>query len=169
MMSTQCKAHASPGMSSNSCNVLAVTYRNDHEATLARNAALEAKVAELEAERDARTRPASRPRADPGGEVGHVMTIVFGGIALLALPIIVPIARGTWRPEGAPIAGLAILSLAGPALAATLSRLLRPNVPIWETLESGERLPVERSPKARRLHATIAGAVYAAGAALAIL
>lgn len=167
-----CKAHAPHGANSKSCNVIAVSYRDDHEATLARNAALEAKVAALEADRDARNLPVAatpRPRAEPGGEVGHAMTIVFGGIALLALPIIAPIARGTWRPEGAPIAGLAILSLAGPALAATLSRLLRPNVPIWERLESGERLPIERSPNARRLHAAIAGAVYAAGALLAIL
>lgn len=124
--------HTPHAVSRKSCNVIAVTYRDDHEATLARNAALEAKVAELEAERDARDRPppATTKPAEPGGEVGHALTIVFGGMVLLALPAIPSIVRATWRPDAAPIAGLAILSLAGPALAATLSRLLRPNVPI---------------------------------------
>lgn len=146
-----------------------MTYRDDHEATLARNAALEAKVAELEAARDARNRPppATSKVAEPGGEVSHAMTIVFGGMLLLAIPIIPGIARTTWTPTGTALAGVAILTLAAPALASALSRLLRPAVPIWEEHESGERYAVERSTGVRRTHVGMAAVVYAVGATLA--
>lgn len=106
------------------------------------------------------------------GVVAHVMWTVFGGMALIALPFVPPIANRTFDLGAAMVAALSILTLAGPAVASTVFRVLRPDAVIWEELASstnGEKFRVERSMQRRRLYAGIAIAIYAVGVVLAQL
>lgn len=86
---------------------------------------------------------------------------------LIALPCVPGIAAG--RFDGNSMIAISIFTLAGPALASTAFRLLRPRALIFEKLESGEQIPVHRSMKARWTYFAFSLAVYTVGVLLALL
>lgn len=148
-----------------------LSYRDDHEAALARAQALEAENAALRRQlaqgkraKAVSIRPAS---TTSDGVIAHTLITVFGGMLLIALPCVPGVAGG--RFDGNTMIAIAILTLAGPALASTAFRLLRPRALILEKLESGEQIPVHRSMKARRIYFAISLAVYTVGVLLALL
>ena len=103
------------------------------------------------------------------GQVAHALWIVFGGMVLIALPVAWGILNQTFELGAPMIASISIATLAGPAVASTMFRLLRPDAVIYEELVTGERFRVERSMKKRRWYAGIAVAVYAVARVLALL
>jgi hypothetical protein len=103
------------------------------------------------------------------GVIAHTLWLVLGGTVLLALPLVPGIASGSWTPDGAGIAAIAILMFAGPAVTSTVFRVLRPRAHIYEELPTGEKFLVERSMKTRKILMAIALGFYALGTLLALL
>jgi hypothetical protein len=103
------------------------------------------------------------------GAAAHALWIVLGGMVLIALPVAWSLVFQTYDFGPAMIASVSIATLAGPAVASTMYRLLRPDAVIYEELVTGDRFVVERSMKARRVYAAIALAIYAVVWLLAVV